>query len=284
MIGLNGGLIGARRSTSILSSNAGVWSPLEQLKNCRNGLWPGRVVTNNLVLYIDSASTACYPGSGTAITDLSGNSNNLTGTSTLRFNYENLGSFFFDGSTSWATAASNAFLPNNLFADNGGSWTVSCWFKFPAVPFGTKSGNQCWMIVGRGGGIGGAATFGIFVGSETDTTYGNYAPFKLASVIRGAVTVISSGSVNTDTWNYVALTWDGSSGSIYFNDASAINMNVGTATLQATSAFAVGSGAGTPSASFAYSGNIAQVAVYSSALSAADVGHNYKALRGRFVS
>ena len=284
MIGLNGGLIGARRSTSILASNAGMWSPLEQLKNYRNGLWPGSVVTNNLVFYIDSASTACYPGSGTAITDLSGNSNNLTSTSALGLYYEDQGAFAFNDVLSWATAASNAFLPNNLFADNGGSWTVSCWFKFPAVPFGTRTGNGSWMIVGRCGGIGTSGTFGLFVGSETDTTYGSYAPFKLACVIRGAVTVISSGSVNTDTWNYVALTWDGSSGSIYFNNASAISMNVGTAALQATSAFIVGSGGTTPSVSHAYSGNIAQVAVYSSALSAADVERNYKALKGRFIS
>ena len=273
MIGLNGGLIGARRSTSILASNLGIWSPSEQLKNCRNGLWPGSVVTNNLVFYIDTASTACYPGSGTAITDLSGNGNNITGTSTLGFYYENQGAFAFDGITSWATAASNTFLPNNLFADNGGSWTVSSWFRFPVAPFGTRTSTQGWTIVGRGGGLGTAATFMLFIDNTNN----------LASVIRGTKTVISS-SVNTDAWNYVALTWNGTSGSLYFNDASAINMGVGTATLQTTTPFVVGSGGTTPGSGLAYSGNIAQVAIYSSALSAADVERNYKALKGRFIS
>jgi hypothetical protein len=192
----------------------------------------------------------------------------------------NLGSLTFDGVDD-RVILPTSFLPNQLFADNGGSWTVSCWFKFPISPVGTKTSNASWSLIGRAGGIGTAGHFILFVGSATDTTFGQYAPYKLASVIRGAVTVISSSSVNTNTYNYVSLTWNGSSGFVYFNNQSPASMNVGTAVQQVYTDFYIGSNSNAPENHY-YSGNISQVSIYNRALTAQEISQNYNALRSRF--
>lgn len=50
------------------------------------------IVNNGLVLHLDAANTRCYPGSGTTLTDLSGNGKHA--------GYVNTPSFTSDGSLS----------------------------------------------------------------------------------------------------------------------------------------------------------------------------------------
>jgi hypothetical protein len=244
-----------------------------------------RIVTDGLALCLDAGNTKSYPGSGTTWTDLSGRGNNGTLENGVGYSGSNGGSLSFDGVDD-GVILPTSFLPNQLFADNGGSWTVSCWFKFPISPVGTKTGNASWSLIGRAGGIATGGHFILFVGSATDTTYGQYAPYKLASVIRGAVTVISSSSVNTDTYNYVSLTWNGSSGFVYFNNQSPASMNVGTAVQQTVDINAIYANfyIGTTSnvTNHYYSGNISQVSIYNRALTAEEIQQNFNALRGRF--
>jgi len=239
-----------------------------------------KIVTNGLVLCLDAGNSKSYPGSGTAWNDLSSRGNNGTLVNGVGYNSGNKGSLIFDGVNDYVTLPTS-FLPNQLFADNGGSWTVSCWFRFPISPVGTRTVNASWSLVGRAGGIATAGQFIIFVGSATDTTYGQYAPYKLACTIRGAVTVISPSSVNTNIYNYVALTWNGSSGFVYFNNQSPVNMNVGTAVLQTYNDFYIGSNSNTPENHY-YSGNIPQVSIYNRALTAQEIQQNYKAIKGRY--
>jgi hypothetical protein len=239
-----------------------------------------QIVKENLVLCLDAGDPKSYSGSGTIWYDRSGDANNGILENGVGYNSGNKGSLSFDGVND-GVLLPTSILPNQLFADNGGSWTVSCWFRFPVTPVGTRSVNASWSLVGRAGGIATAGHFILFVGSATDTTYGQYAPYKLASTIRGAVTVISPSSVNTNTYNYVALTWNGSSGSVYFNNQSPANMNIGTATQQEYTDFYIGSNIGTPTSHY-YSGNIAQVSIYNRSLSQLEIRQNYNALKGRY--
>lgn len=238
-----------------------------------------RIVTDGLVLCLDAANTKSYTGSGTTWSDLSGNENNGTLINGVGYSTDNNGVMVFDGVPGdSAVSIPTAFLPNQLFADSGGSWSVSCWFRFPISPSGSRTGNASWALVGRAGGIATGGTWMIYVGSETDTTYGAYAPFKVASTVRGAVTVMSD-SVNTNTWNNVVITWNGSSGNYYFNTQSGA-LNVGTATLQNYTEFYIGSTSNL--GSHYYEGDIPAVYIYNRAISASEVKQNYSALRGRF--
>ena len=237
----------------------------------------GQIVTDGLLLNLDAGKPASYPGSGTTWYDLSGNGNNFTLTST-GYSSANKGSLTFDGTSSY-TKGSTSFLPNQLFADSAGSWSVEAWFKFPIAPSGTRTANGSWSIVGRAGGIATAGTFILYIGSATDVTYGNYAPYKLAATIRGAVTVMS-GSLNNNTWNQIVLTWNGSSGSYYLNNGTPGVLAAGTASLQSYADFNIGSNLDV--SNHLYEGNISSVNIYNKALNAAEVDQNFKALRGRY--
>jgi len=230
-----------------------------------------RVSSNGLILHIDSGNINSYSGSGTSWADLSGNSNDGTLVNGVGYDFNYQGSLTFDGTQ--YTSFPTSFLPNNLFADSGGSWSVSAWFKFPTAPTLTKTGNSAWSIVGRAGGIGGSATFNLFVGSETDSTYGVYIPFKLGIVIRGSITVLAD-SVNTDTWNNIVVTWDGSSGNYFFNNSSTGSLNIGGASIQAYDDFYIGSNPASPEL-FYFEGNISQILIYDRAITKGEVFQNY---------
>jgi prepilin-type N-terminal cleavage/methylation domain-containing protein len=241
------------------------------------------IVTNGLVLHLDAGNPASYPGTGNTWFDISGNNNNgtlVSDPSTPTYSSDDGGSLVFDGIDDRVSLLTS-FLPNQLFADNGGAWTVSCWFRFPITPVGTRVNNTSWSLIGRAGGIATSGHFILFVGSATDNVYGQYSPYKLSATIRGAVTVISPSSVNNNTYNYVTLTWNGSSGAIYFNSQQPINMNVGIAGQQDYSNFFIGSNSGSPQ-NHSYSGNIGQVSIYNRALTPQEIEQNFNATRGRF--
>jgi hypothetical protein len=236
------------------------------------------IVRDGLVLHLDAANVKSYPGSGTTWNDMSGNGNNGTLVNGVGYSSDNNGSLTFDGSNDYVSL-STSFLPNQLFADSSGSWTVSAWFRFPVSPVGTKTTNASWAIIGRAGGIATAGSFILYVGSQTDPTYGQYAPFKTAVTIRGAVTVMSD-SVNTNTWNNIVLAWNGSVGNYYFNTNQG-SLNIGTAALQSYGDFFIGSNIEVPTNHY-FSGDISQVKIYNRSLTASEIKQNFEATRGRY--
>jgi len=60
----------------------------------------------NMLLYLDAANTSSYPGSGTTWYDISGNTNNTTGTSNTAYNSGNSGYFNFTDPGYFTTASS----------------------------------------------------------------------------------------------------------------------------------------------------------------------------------
>ena len=219
--------------------------------------------------------------------DLSGNANN--GTLANAPTYSS-GSLVMKGINQYATVVSTSgFLDintNSLFADVGYAWTVNAWFKFPVAPSGTRTGNAAFVILGKSGGIGGAETLTVFVGSGTDATYGSYVPYYLAVGIRGTKTIISTAPVNTGIWNNVSVTWNGTAGRMYLNGADMGATNIGTAAIQTGYYLGVGvtglSTTTTTDSIMQFEGNISYASAYSRALSAQEVQQNYNALRGRY--
>lgn len=176
---------------------------------------------------------------------------------------------------------------NSFYADNTTTWTVTSWFKFPVSPQAVRDstvngGNCSYAILGKSGGIGGAETITLFVSANNNTTSaGSLYPYLLCVGIRGTKTQISPGSVNTNTWNNVAVTWDGTAGRVYLNGADRGALNIGTAGIQTSAYLCIGCTANQPS-NHGFEGNISQVSVYSRSLSATEVLQNYNATKGRF--
>lgn len=243
-----------------------------------------KIVIDGLVLALDAGNIKSYPGSGTTWTDLSGNNNNGTLINGVGYSGDNLGSLVFDGTNDYVTNGNTNFsIANNLFADANGSWTVSAWFKFPISPSGTRTGNQSWSIVGRSGGIATGGTFDIFVGSATDTTYGAYAPYKCACLVRGSVTVISTNSVNDDVWHNVSIVWNAltETGEVFFDGVKTADLNNTILAALQTYNLTIGTTSNS-SASHMYEGSISNAIIHNRALTAAEIQQNFNALRGRF--
>jgi len=99
-------------------------------------LKPNTYVTNGLVLNIDPANLKSYSGTGTTISDLSGNSNNGTLYNSPTFNSSNGGFFTLNGTNQYiGTPAISSTAGNN-------SRTVITWYKSTA--------NQTTCLLDKG--------------------------------------------------------------------------------------------------------------------------------------
>jgi hypothetical protein len=248
-----------------------------------------QIVTSGLILALDAANKVSYPGTDATWYDLSGNTNNFTIVNSPTYSTNE---FILNGSTQYfsitTTSGFFTYLTNNFYADVGYAWSISVWFKFPVSPNTTRNstnngGNCSYCIVGNGGGIGGAETLALFVsGGDATTSAGALSPYYCVIGLRGGKTQLSLGSVNTNTWNHVAATWDGSVGRGYFNgiDRGVLN-NAGQA-MQTGYAPTIGTTAGGNQGSHTFEGRISNTLIYNRALSATEVLQNYNVTKTRF--
>jgi len=139
------------------------------------------LTTNGLVLYYDPSSVSSYPGSGTTITDLSGNGRNGTMSNiTYTSPY-----FTYNGSSSQISIADNSLLEAG-----SGDWTMEVWVNQ------SVSGND--VVLGKfdPGGLASDVSYSIRTSS---TTY--YAQFGSGTGSGGTLYVNSTNHVGTlNTW------------------------------------------------------------------------------------
>jgi hypothetical protein len=139
------------------------------------------ITTDGLVLYYDPSSASSYPGSGTTITDLSGNSRNGT-MSNISFTSPY---FTYNGSSSQVSIADNAALE-----PGSGSFTMEVWVNQSVL------GND--VVLGKfdNGGLTVDVSYSI---RTTNTTY--YAQIGSGSGSGSTLFVNSTSSVGTiNTW------------------------------------------------------------------------------------
>lgn len=219
----------------------------------------GDFVIDNLKLYFRPNSLLSYPGTGTTITDLTGNS--LNGTlSNVTYSDPY---FSFNGSTSQVAISDNSILEPGT-----GDWTMEVW-----VNQANSTGSQ--VILGKfdPGGLTADISYAIRVWSGN--VFGNY----------------SNGSTGVSTANY-ALTSNTWYQLIYvFNNVANNNIisyvnGVQHATtthsfssiLNTTANLYIGSYNNGEYAQY-FNGKIGIVRIYASALSASDVSKNFEANR-----
>jgi hypothetical protein len=229
------------------------------------------IVTNGLVLALDAANIKSYPSTGTAWSDISGNSNNGTLTNGPTYSSANGGSIVFDGVNDYVSCASTTgFGVTN------------------AAPVATMS---MWCNITRKGLSAGANNQQI-AGFRNDAGASFY--FLLLDVAGGAVTTEARVATATNgydigvsflsyiqTWTNVAFVVNSTRSDLYINGALVgSNTNVTGSFAASTQAFRIGSN----SVNNAYwvLGNVSNVQFYNRALSAAEISTNFNALRGRY--
>lgn len=219
-----------------------------------------KIITDGLILYLDAANPKSYTSGSTIWGDLTRNGNSGTLTNGPTFNSANGESIVFDGTNDYIN------IPHNPIFDLTTSMSFNFWFK------STKTVNSYISSKGEN-------SFYIGVGPSGQTA--NKMSFYLNGTSGGWLQSVSD--VSTGNWLHTALTWNGTTSSIYINgilDNSASRSgtvptggsNVTIGVRLNTSNNIVG----------AFLGNVSSFSIYNKALSATEIQQNFNATKGRF--
>jgi hypothetical protein len=144
----------------------------------------GGFTTSNLVLHYDPSNVSSYPGTGTTITDLSGNGFNGT-MSNISFTSPY---FTYNGSSSNIGVADNALLE-----PGGGDWSVEFWVNHSVI-----TGTSKVLIAKTDGGN--SADWGYGLRTNIGNTY-----MEIGNGTTGVLSPQSTLSINT--WYQVVGVW-----------------------------------------------------------------------------
>lgn len=109
-----------------------------------------KIITDGLLVYLDAANPKSYPGSGTAWTDLTGNSHNATLVNSPTHNSD-VGFISFNGTNQYANHTVDSISTGTT------NFTFEVWFKMRTLPtaqyndnghiWGGENGNDVVMYV-----------------------------------------------------------------------------------------------------------------------------------------
>lgn len=216
---------------------------------------PSDYVTSGLQMFWDIGNTTSYPGSGTTITDLSGNG--INGTLSGSPAYSNGG----------ITTATSKYIytPSNF--NLGGAWTVSIVSNTSQTQpqyWATMWGNEAWSSTG----------YIAYQSSSTSLTFGRPSSSVTWSTTQAAI----QGS--TTAWDF---TYDGTTIKLYKNGAATPVSSgaMGVATSSSAGIFFgarhINGGGATPtdfSATTFY-----QIRIYNRALTTTEIATNYSGVK-----
>jgi hypothetical protein len=223
-------------------------------------------VTSNLVLYFDPSNPSSYPGSGTTITDLSGNGRNGT-MSNISFTSPY---FTYNGSSSQVSIADNAALE-----PGSGDWTMEVWVNQ------STSGND--VVLGKfdPGGLTTDVSYSI---RTTGTTY--YAQIGSGSGSGSSLYVNSTNYVGTiGSWSQIVYVFTNVAANTlqtFVNGSSIGTVSHSLASILNTSTnLYIGSYNNGEYAQY-FDGKIGITRLYNRALTASEVLNNYNADRSKY--
>lgn len=216
------------------------------------------IVTSGMLMCIDAANTKSYPGSGTTVTDISGNGYTGTLVNAPSFSSTNQGEITYNGSTQYISIAQNTPTLSQITLE------VVCKLSNPTP-------QSSGFIIGR------SSSYRIIYnanGFDWVCSTNNNAWYSTGTVL---------GTINATiaNWNHLVCTYDGSNLRMYINgalvgtSASAISGNI----QNGSNLQMMQSDAGNISYG---NGTIAAARIYNVALSATAVRQNFNAIRGRY--
>ena len=215
-----------------------------------------KIITDNLVLYVDAANTKSYGGSGTTWTDLSGEGNN--GAISGATHISGAGGYFdFDGTDDQIDCGSS-----DDFAFGTGDFTIEFWCN-PDV-LGTR-------------GIISISSDGSF--SSTNWQF-RYDSSKVRWIYSGTSNITSNSTVSTGEWTHVVATRSGTALTLYIN---AVSEGTGSSSANLSDTGVLRIGRNRDGTDY-FDGKISNVKLYKGkAFTAAEVLQNYNATKGRYA-
>ena len=220
------------------------------------------VVTNGLVLHLDAANVKSYPGSGTAVNDIS-----LSGNNGMLVNGASISNsaFQFDGSNDYIDCGPASQIGSSLTG-----LTVSFWVRptSKATKILVENGNDYLTN-----------TF-YFAQENAD-----YFTFEICGYSGGAREdlVYANYIYQINTWYYLTGVWSANNRvELYSNGVLSSGTRGGVvrdSVINGNSNLWIGR---RPGGTYPFSGSMGAVKIYNRALSAAEIKQNFEALRGRY--
>ena len=227
------------------------------------------IVTNGLVLYLDGANKASYPGSGTSWINLG----TKGGTSTL---FGGIGFSSTDGGIMMLDGANDTVLaPSVNTLGSLSNQTFEIWVKTPGLGAGKTIGGLVCPDYGMTSYITstGNISYNLY------TTDSGSTPGYILSLATSGVNVFDN------RWHHVACTRENNGpGRIYVDGRlRAQSSNTGNwsgVTIWSSMNTQIGNNPN--DVFFNLSGSIASAKIYNATLSATEIAQNYNALKSRF--
>jgi len=223
-------------------------------------------VSSGLVLHYDPSNVASYPGSGTTITDLSGNGRNGT-MSNISFTSPY---FSYNGSSSQISITDNVLLE-----PGSGDWTVEVWVN-QAV-----AGND--VVLGKFNNGGLSANVGYSIRTTSSTFYAQFGSGagSGATLIQNSTTY----TVSLNTWYqivYVFTNVAANTFQTFVNGSSIGSVSHSLASILNTSTnLYIGSYNGGEYAQW-FDGKIGITRLYNRALTSSEVLNNYNVDKSKY--
>jgi len=213
------------------------------------------VVTTGLQLYLDAGNASSYPGSGTAWTDLSGNSRDGTLTNGPTYSATNGGSIVFDGT--------------NDYVQCTGSLTVTAATFVTWIKRNGSQGTYDGILFSRGTNTTGMNFYtSNQLGYHWNDSSSTYNWSSGLTIPDATWCMIAVSVTSTAATAYLCQTGGTTTATNTVNHASSLLNDIKLAQDDAGSRF--------------FNGNIAIAQLYNIALSAGQISTNFEADRGRF--
>lgn len=224
-----------------------------------------KIVTDNLLLYLDAGNTRCYPGTGTAVTGLVGSSNATLGVSTT---YSSSGYFQLDATSASQIATTGTTYPS--------TWAEPVSFEVWAY----FDGDGTWHNTYYGGLFSRGSTAGTLglVRRNSNNSIGMWIRSDTGATNPAA-------TITPNTWCHIVGTWNGTNTiAVYLNGVIGGSQSHTATGSPDVGVYALGGMTSTLSGSPGnhMKGRIAIAKMYNKALSAEEISQNFNALRGRF--
>ena len=208
-----------------------------------------QIVQANLLINLDAGNTNSYPGTGATWTNLVNDTDYTI--SNGAFDSGNGGSIVFNGTST--------FVPIGTPLSNGANFTKEAWVNADVVTAGGRN----------------------ILSSASNVFWNNGS--TLSGGVGGSFSLVTSVNFPATVWRHVVLTFDDAANAmrLYINGTQ-VSQNTGVSQSYISETERIGAHffSGNP-VSF-WDGKIAQVRVYSSALSGAEVLQNYNATRSTY--